>query len=377
MAKQKSKWIVNYLDLVPQYKELKKEIDRELSRIMGAGDFILRKDVGIFEENMAKYLGVKYVVGVNSGTDALYLSLKALGIEKGDEVITSCLLPYSVFAILNCGAKPILVDVKGDFNIDERKIEKAITKRTKAIIPVHLNGRMCDMNKIIKLSRKYNLKVIEDAAQSLGATFNGKKSGTFGLLGCFSVHPMKNLSCAGDGGFISTNNKKLAEKLKSLRNLGKKSRTEFLGFGYNSRLDNLQAALLNVKLKRLDEWIRRRQKIAFQYDAKLLGTPIIIPMYTPIGYNDVYNSYIIRTKYRDELLRYLIKKEIECFVHYPRPTYKIKSLNLPDFKLFMTEKICKEVISLPINPHMTNRQINYVVRAIKDFFKRKVYKHSY
>lgn len=355
---------INYLDLPEQYKNQKKELDLVFKRVMSEGNFILRKDVEKFEKTTASYLGVKNVIGVNSGTDALYLSLKLLNLKPTDEVITTALLPYSTFAILNAGAKPILVDVQEDFNIDPDKIEEAITKKTKAIIPVHLNGRASQMEKIMKIAKKNKLIVIEDSAQSLGATYQGKKIGTFGTLGCFSVHPMKNLSCAGDGGFICTNNDALEKKLRTLRNLGKTERTVFKSFGYNSRLDNLQAAILNVKFKNFEGYIQRRREIATEYNKGLSKLPLILPQ---ISKEDTYNSYVIRSQNQKKLLKYLKKKRIEAFVHYPTPIYKLKELNLKDFNLQNTERICKEAISIPINPSINDPQIYHIIKTIKDF----------
>jgi dTDP-4-amino-4,6-dideoxygalactose transaminase len=372
------KWKVPYLDLPAQYRAQKNELDDAFKKVMARGDFILRNDVELFEKNISKRFGIKHVVGVNSGTDALYLSLKALNLQKGDEVITTALLPYSIFAILNAGATPILVDVKGDFNMDADKLYKAIKPRTKAIIPVHLNGRCCEIEKIMYIANTFSIPVIEDAAQSIGSKYRGGNSGTFGLCGCFSVHPMKNLSCAGDGGFITTNDKEFAEKLRALRNLGKKTKTEFASFGYNSRLDNLQAALLNVKLKNLNKNISRRRGIASEYNKKLFGLPLILPE-PPSNkdYFDTYNSYIIRCNDRDKLFKHLIKNGIEAFVHYPKPIHQIEELRLLIFNLPITEKICKEAMSLPINPSMNEEQVDYVVHHIRTFFAKDLNRHSY
>ena len=355
-----------YLDLPQQYKNQKKELDFAFKRVMTEGSFILRKDVERFEKDMASYIGVKHVIGVNSGTDALFLSLKSLDLKPKDEVITTALLPYTIFAILNAGAKPVLIDVKEDFNMDVDKIEKAITSKTKAIMPIHLNGRSCQMDKIMKIARKNNLIVIEDSAQSLGSKYKGKKTGTFGILGCFSLHPMKNLSCAGDGGFIATNNNDFAKKLRTLRNLGKYERTIFKSFGYNSRLDNLQAAILNVKLRNLNKYIKKRMEIAIEYNEGLSNLPLILPK---ISKEDTYNSYVIFTKDQKGLFNYLTEKRIEVFLHYSAPVYKLKELNLKDFNLPKTEQICREAISLPINPSMNDMQISYVIKSINDYFK--------
>lgn len=360
------KWKARYLNLPEQYKSLKKEIDRKMQKVMKEGAFILRKDVEEFENNIKKLLKVKYVIGVNSGTDALYLSLKALGLKKGDEVITIALVPYAVFAILNTGAKPVLVDVKDDFMMDFDKVEKAITKRTKAIIPVHLTGRACEMKRCMQLAKKYRLKVIEDAAPSILAKYGNKYVGTFGDVGCFSTHPMKNLSCAGDGGFITTNNKKLADKLRILRNLGKPGRIESIEFGYNSRLDNLQAAILNVKLKKIKSWTNKRRRVARFYNMNLSDLPLDLPKESPDRL-DVWNSFVIRTPHQKQLYNYLKKSNIEVFIQWTKPIYKIKVLNLKNFKLLKTEQLCKEQIFIPIHSSLTNKQLKYIVKVIERF----------
>ncbi len=363
-------WKVPYIDLPLQYRNLKSELNSEFERVMNEGSFILRDDVKKFEENMASFLGVKQVVGVNSGTDALYLSAKAVGLKKGDEVITVALLPYAIFAIINAGATPCLIDIAEDFNMDMDKIEKAITPRTKAILPVHLNGRACQMDKLGDIAKKHNLIIIEDAAPSIGAKFKGRCVGSFGTTGCFSTHPMKNLSSAGDGGFISTNNEELAAKFRLLRNLGKTTKPEFSCLGYSSRLDNLQAAILNVKFKYLNEWANRRREIASIYNEKLANLPLILlPEPSQGDFFDIYNSYIIRYSRQQELCSYLRERGIEAFIHFPKPVCERKELNIPYYSLPVTEKICKEAVSLPIYPEMNDKQIDYVIKNLKEFFK--------
>ncbi|MEK6820550.1 MAG: DegT/DnrJ/EryC1/StrS family aminotransferase, partial [Nanoarchaeota archaeon] len=271
-------WKVQYVDLSIQFKNLEKELTEVFKRVMSGADFILRDDVEKFEENIASYLGVKHVIGVNSGTDALFLALRAAGIGENDEVITVAhTFVASLASIVHNRAKPILVDIKEDFNIDVDKIEEAITKRTRAIMPVHLNGRACNMDKLMQIAEKHNLLIIEDAAQALGSAYRGRKVGSFGIAGCFSAHPIKTLSCAGDGGFISTNNDEIAEKCRLLRDHGQKTKRDYVCFGYNSRLDNLQAAILNVKFKYLEDWIKKRREIAKIYSEKLADLPLILP----------------------------------------------------------------------------------------------------
>jgi dTDP-4-amino-4,6-dideoxygalactose transaminase len=363
-------WKVPYIDLSLQFSKLENELTNEFKRVMKSGSFILRDDVKKFENDMAAYLGVKNVISVNSGTDALYLATEAINLAPGDEVITVAHSFVATLAAINRrGAKPILVDICDDFNINPEKIEEKITKNTKAIIPVHLNGRCCNMKKISAISEKYNLEIIEDVAQALGAKYSGKRAGSFGKIGCFSTHPMKTLSCAGDGGFISTNDNQIADKLKALRDHGQREKGEFLFFGYNSRLDNLQAAILNTKFKHLDRYINKRREIAKFYDRELNNLPLILPP-TPSteDFFDTYNSYVIRYSERDKLANYLKSKGIETFVHIAKPLYRHPGLKMQNLNLVNNEKICSEILSLPIYPEMTNSKKIYLVKSIKDFF---------
>ncbi|MBI2004033.1 DegT/DnrJ/EryC1/StrS family aminotransferase [Candidatus Pacearchaeota archaeon] len=364
-------WKVPYINLGKQFKNLEKELIVEFKRVMSEGSFILRQDVKRFEENLANYLGVREVIGVNSGTDALYLAIEAIGINKKDEIITvahSFVAPIS--AIIRRGAKPIFVDIQNDFNMDVSQVEKKITNKTKAILPVHLNGRCCDMAPLNELSKKYNLPIIEDAAQAIGAKYNKKRAGSFGLAGCFSLHPMKTLSCAGDGGAISTNDVYLAEKLRVLRDHGQKIKGEFLGVGYNSRLDNLQAAILNVKFKHLDEYIKKRRKIAEIYNEELSSLPIILPPApSKEKYFDTYTSYVIRTDKQEKLIKFLRENGIEVFVHVIKPLDKHQGLGLEQIVLPKNELICSQNVSIPIYPEMEKRQIKEVIDNLKKFYK--------
>jgi len=356
-----------------QYKNLKKEIERAIDNVLLRGDLILRKDVEVFEKKLANFVGTKYAVGLNSGTDALFLSLLSAGIGKGDEVITvSHTFMASIAAIVQCGAKPILVDVADDFLMDTDKIEKVITSKTKAVMPVHLNGRMCDMDKLMKVAKKHNLLVIEDAAQSLGAKYKGKMAGSFGLTGCFSFYPAKILGCFGDGGAITTNSLKIAENIRYLRDHGQKSKTNIVFFGWNSRLDNLQAAILNVKFKYLSEWIKKRKKTAEIYNKGLSGiSEIKIPPSSDSNhkYSDVYQNYVLRAQKRDKLSRFLKEKGVETLIKDPIANHLHLKLGLSHFKLPLTEKLAKEVISLPMYPELTRQQIEYVIKSVREFYE--------
>ncbi len=355
-----------------QYQNLKQEIDFAMQDVLARGDLIMRKDNDEFEKKLAEFVGTKYAIGLNSGTDALFLSLLALNIGKGDEVITvSHTFVASIAVIVQTGAVPVLIEVGEDFEMDADKIEAAITKNTKAIIPVHYNGRMADMDRIMEIAKKHNLYVIEDAAQGLGASLNGKKAGSIGNTGCFSFYPAKILGCFGDGGALTTNDEKIIEKIKLLRDHGQKTKTELVCFGWNSRLDNLQAAVLNVKMNYLPQWLERRRDIAKTYNA---GLADVKQVKTPFGFEsedryDVFQNYVLRAEKRDELYGFLKEKEVETLIKDPVANHLQEGLNLSYFSLPFTELLSKEVISLPMYPELIDEQIKYVVGCIKDFYK--------
>ena len=375
------KYKVPFVDLPVQYHRYGEETIAAIRKVMSRGDYILRDDLEQFEENMASLLGMNHVIGLGSGTDALHLALKAAGVGTGDEVITvdfTCVATLSV--IVHCGAKPILVDVRDDYNMDVEQVEEAITPRTKAILPVHLNGRVCNMEKLMDIASKHNLIVIEDAAQALEATFDGQKAGTFGLAGCFSLYPMKILGATGDGGFVVTNDEALAEGICQLRDLGQQRETgDVLHFGFSSRLDNLQAAILNVKLKYLDQWIERRREIAALYhqglsDLQELKLP---PPPEPQGrFFDVFQNYLVRAKERDRLVAYLEECCIETLTSWylSKPLHYHEALNLRHFQLPKTEQFAKECISLPLNTEISDEQVEYVVDIVNKFYKQGEFK---
>jgi len=316
---------------------------------------------------MAEYLGVDYVVSCNSCSDALRISLQSLGIGPDDEVITvSHTFIATIEAIIHCGAKPVFVDVGMDFNMDTNLIEQAITSRTKAILPVHLNGRACDMYKIQNIAIKYDLKIIEDVAQSIGAKYNGQMTGTFGDAGCFSLHPMKSLSVIGNGGFVAIWNKHLADNIRLLCDHGQETKDNIILFGYESELDTIQAAIATIKLKYLDQWIEERRKKADYYFLNLAN---ILTITVPV-LASTYNSYSILAKKRDELKRYLWNENIETQVHWPTPIHK-QPLGLGFWNLPVTDYISKHVLSLPIYPELTEKEQDEIIKTIRFFYAKK------
>jgi len=369
---------INYLALDQQHKNLKVELLNAAARVLEHSMFINGEDVRRFEKNMEKYCQVKHVVAVNSGTDALFLSLKTLNLTTKDEIIT---VPNSFLAtaasIIAAGGRPVFVDVNEDMNINPDLIEKSITKKTKAILPVHLTGKPADMKPIMEIAKKHDLNVIEDAAQAIGAEYHGKKVGSIGDIGCFSLHPLKNLNACGDAGFITCSDQSVFEKLLLLRNHGLKNRDEAAIWGYNSRLDTIQAALLNVKLKYLDKWIEQRRKNAFFYNQQLKEL-----VKTPEEKKDeksVYHTYIIQTDKRDDLKIFLLKNGIETKIHYPIPIHLQQASRHLGYKkgdFPVAEKQAEEILSLPVYPELTRNEINYIVTKINIFFKKVEDKES-
>lgn len=357
--------MINFIDLKKQYLSIRKEIDESIKRVLESGYFVLGKELESFEKNFASYCNKEYGIGVGNGTDAIFLSLKAIGIREEDEVITTpnTAIP-TVAAIVACGAIPRFVDIKEDYLIDVEKIEKAITKKTKAIIPVHLYGNSCNIDKILEIAEKHDIFVIEDCCQSHGAEYKGKKV-PIGKIGCFSFYPSKNLGCYGDGGMIVTSEKEIAEKLKLLRNYGQEDRYHASINGYNSRLDELQAGILNAKLKHLNEWNERRREIAKMYNNGLKNS-VKIPIENEYG-KHVYHLYVIRSKNRDLLIEHLKKKGIISLIHYPIPLHLQKAYSYLGYKegnFPVAETISKEIVSLPCYPELTNEEVEEVIRGV-------------
>jgi len=361
--------MIPFVDLKREYREIKGEINQAIRRVLEKGWFILGEELKTFEQEFAKYLGIKYAIGVNSGSDALYLAVKALGIGKGDEVITvSHTFISTVDAIIRNCAKPVFVDIDPEtYTMDVNQIEKVITEKTKAIIPVHLYGHPADMDPIMEIAEKYGLYVIEDACQAHGAEYRGKKVGSIGHVACFSFYPTKNLGAYGDAGMIVTNDEELAEKLRMLRNYGssKKYFHEFIGV--NSRLNEIQSAILRVKLKYLDEWNERRRKIAKLYNELLEDSDVITPIEKEWA-RHVYHLYVIRYKNRNKLQQHILRNGIQTQIHYPIPVHLQKAyIDLGiKVKLPITEKISQEILSLPIFPYLNRTEIEKIAMVIEN-----------
>ncbi|OIO35444.1 MAG: hypothetical protein AUJ74_06185 [Candidatus Omnitrophica bacterium CG1_02_44_16] len=361
---------IPFIDINSQYQEIKSAAGRSLMNLMKRGDFILGQNVREFETDFARYEGAKYGLGVNSGTDALFLGLLSLGIGKGDEVIVPAFTYIaSAFAVTYTGAKPVFVDVdERTFNIDPCLIRQAVTKRTKAVMPVHLYGQSADMDSILKISKKHGLKIVEDAAQAHGTEYKGKKAGSMGDLGAFSFYPTKNLGACGDAGMVVTNDEALYEKLKKLRDYGRKSRYIHTSLGYNSRLDSIQAVFLKEKLKKLDQWNKLRANAACCYRRYLEGFYGIILPHEAVYGKHIYHIFAIRVKNRNAVIEGLKKAGISAAVHYPVPLHlqKVyKNLGYKKGDLPVAEKICKQVLCLPIYPHIKGEQIEYVCKKLK------------
>jgi dTDP-4-amino-4,6-dideoxygalactose transaminase len=363
---------VPFLDLKTQYRALALEMDEALHGVMANADFILGKDVELFEQEFAAYCGVPYAVGLDSGISALELALRALGVGPGDEVMTvSHTFIATVSAISFTGAKPVFVDVRPDtFNLDTRQLEAAITPRTKAILPVHLYGQPADLDPILDAARKHHLAVIEDACQAHGARYRGQRVGSFGEAGCFSFYPGKNLGAYGDGGLLVTHNRELAEKVRMLRNYGQREKYHHLFLAYNHRLDSMQAAVLRVKLKRLDDWNAARQKLAQRYRLGLEGlSGVVVPAEAP-DRTHVYHLYVIQHPDRDGLAAFLRQRGVATGLHYPIPVHRqpcYESLGVAPGSLPVTESLAPRILTLPMFPEMTTEQVDYVCEQIRGF----------
>lgn len=370
---KRGKEMIPFLDLKKLNTQYKDEIIKVVTKVLDKGWYILGEEVEKFEKEFASYCGVKYTIGVGSGLDALTLILlgyKELGLLKdNDEVI----LPANTFiataiAVKRAGLKVVLADINPyTFNVDPENILKKITEKTKVIIPVHLYGQVAPMNEISEIAKEYELIIVEDACQAHGAIYNGKKTGNLGDAAAFSFYPAKNLGALGDGGAITTNNEELAEVIKALRNYGSKEKYHHEYLGFNSRLDEIQAAILRVKLRYLDEEIENRRKVAQYYLENIKNERIILPK-VERNESHVWHLFVIRTKNRDTLQEFLKRKGIQTQIHYPIPIHKQKAFReLYYLKLPITESVCKEILSLPISGYLNFEELSYVIKYINEF----------
>ena len=361
---------VDLIDIKYRYLDEHQMILKSINKLLKKGNLVLTQEVLSFEKNICDFTGMKYCLGLNSGTDALMMSLWALGIKKGDEVITTPIsFIASAGAIVHVGAKPVFVDIQDDLNINPNLIEKSITNKTKAIMPVHWGGKICDMDPILALSKKYKIPIIEDAAQGMGAYYKGRHCGTFGEIAAFSGHPLKNLAAIGDSGFIVTNNKKLYDKISLYRNHGMVSRDKTSFFGVNSRIDAVNAEVLSYRLKKLKSVISKRNKNVELY-RKYLNKKV----YIPFNENHEINSYVMcltLCEKRDKLQKYLNKFNIQTLVYYGTPLHlhgAAEQLGYKQGDFPKAESICKKVLALPHHQHLNEKQIQFVIKKINDFY---------
>ena len=363
---------IPYVNIQKQYKTEKKQLLKVIDNALHSGSWVGGPEIEKFEKNISKICKTKYCVSLNSGTDALTLALHLFGVKRGDEVITP---PNSFIAstavIVHLGAKPVFVDVKKDQNINEKKIEEKITNKTKAIMPVHLTGRMCAMDKIMNISKKFKIPVVEDCAQSIMSKYKNKMSGAWGDVGCFSAHPLKNLNAIGDAGYLTTNNKNIYDQIKNLRTHGmEESRDNVRNFGYVSRMDNLQAGVLNFRLQNLKEVTKIRRKNVDLYLRNLNLDKVYFPIEKKEEFN-TYHTFVIQVDERNKLKKYLKKNGVDTAIHYPMPIHlqtASKSLNYKKGSFPETEKQSKQILTLPINQYLKKTEIFYICKLINNFY---------
>ena len=367
--------MINLFDTASEAHEIKDELLKELESVISSGWYLLGQRLTNFEMAFGRYVGSKYSCGVHSGTDALTLSLKALGIGPGDEVITTPLTAvYTVYAIAETGAKPILSDIDpATLNLDPKLISSKITKKTKAIIPVHLHGFPADMPAFEEFGTK-KIAIVEDVAQALGATIEGKMVGTYGKIGCYSFYPTKNLGAMGDGGMIVTDDESVSLEVKLLRQGGLTDRDNYLHerVSIHSRLDEIQSAILSVKLKHLSSWLAKRREVANYYSQKMASFPITLPPSTS-GFESSYHLYCIRTREREELQAYLREKEIGSQVHYKTPVHLqpcFKNLGYRQGDFPEAEKAARELLSIPMHPYLEKYDQDEVIKTIGEYFEK-------
>lgn len=365
---------IPYLDLPAQLRALRKEIDAVIAKTIDNCSFCLGPDVVQFERDFAAYCGAKHALGFNSGTSALHIAMLLLNVGPGDEVITTpTTFVATSWAISYVGAKPVYVDIDdATFTMNPALVEKAITPRTKAVMPVHLYGHPVDLDPLLEICRKHKLPLVEDAAQSHGAKYRGKTVGTFGAMSAFSFYPGKNLGACGEGGALVTNNDAFAIRAKSLREHGSTVRYYHDEVGYNYRMEGIQGAVLGVKLKHLEKWTKERRRVAHRYHELLADTPLQLPREAAWA-ESVYHCYVVRNPRRDELKKHLEANQISCGLHYPVPLHLQKCYSSLGYKpgdFPVAEKAARECLSLPIYPELTDDQVQRVAASIREFFKR-------
>ena len=364
---------INYVNLNLQWQKERKDLIKVIDETLKKDQWVGGKNIDTFERNIAKLCNTKYAVGLNSGTDALTLGLHLLGVRRGDEVITT---PNSFIAstavIVHLGAKPVFVDVLSDQNINPNLLEKAITNKTKAIMPVHLTGRVSEMSEIMKIANKFNIPVIEDAAQSVGSIYKNKPAGSIGKIGCFSAHPLKNLNAIGDSGYLTTNNNKIYKAVMDLRNHGMTDRNRVKKFGHVSRMDNLQAAVLNYRLKKFNRIIIKRRNNANLYKKYLDQNKVYIPKEKKYQHN-TYHTFVVQVDKRDKLKKYLQNNGISTTIHYPIPIHlqpAAKFLGYKKGSFPVAEKQAKRILTLPINQYLRDKDIKKISEKINFFYKK-------
>jgi dTDP-4-amino-4,6-dideoxygalactose transaminase len=364
-------WRVKFVDYPRAFADTETEIMGTIRDVLAAGDLMMRQQLRDFEVHLAHFVGTSHAVGVSNCTDGLRLTFEALDIGPGDEVITVAhTFLATVAAIHHVGATPVLIDVGHDHNLDPDLLEQAITPRTRAIVPVHLNGRLCQMNRVMDVATAHNLIVVEDSAQALGASLDGKRGGVWGVAGAFSFYPAKLLGAYGDAGAVVTDDGDLAERLLALRDHGRISKAGVNGWGWNCRLDNLQAALLDVKLQRLPDWIRRRRQLASIYNKALTGIEKVKLPPAPSDegpFFDVFQNYVIEVDGRDQLAAYLTSEGIETMTAWPIPVHH-QPIGLAHFSLPRTEALARDAISLPLTVELDEDQVVTVSDAVRSFF---------
>jgi dTDP-4-amino-4,6-dideoxygalactose transaminase len=365
---------VPYFDLPAQVRSLRNEIDAAIARTLDNCSFCLGPDVTQFERDFARFCEAPHAIGFNSGTSALHVAMLLLNIGPGDEVITT---PFTFvatsWAISYVSARPVYVDIdEPTFNLNPKLVERAITPRTRAVMPVHLYGHPCDLNALLEICQKHKLPLVEDACQAHGAKYRGKTVGTFGTIAGFSFYPGKNLGACGEGGALTTNNETYAARARALREHGSTQRYYHDEIGFNYRMEGIQGAVLGVKLKHLTQWTHARRRVAHRYHKLLANTPLQLPLEADYA-ESCYHLYVVRHHQRDELKKYLEARNIGCALHYPLPLHLQKcysSLGHHDGDFPLAEKAARECLSLPIYPELTDEQIEQVAAAIHDFFKK-------